>query len=170
MKTFLLAILAFMSLSAHADSCSLDFNNLKSSIDVQDKSQYLKLGPVVVDQVKKTKSQSGVLLSGVPIRYKAGGCEHIAETLSYKVKNNARTAKAAITLMIRMLDQTPVTEEAKYKNQMFVHFLNEALLGQIELSPVQPTQGKAYTIVCGDGSCEIKVKSDEISFNYDFAL
>lgn len=169
MKIMILAVLAALSLNAHAaDTCSLNFNALKSAINVS--GQFSKLDTVKINKKAKILSQTGLLKSGEAVRYTAGGCEHLAITYSYKIQNKASDGKAVAALLAQLLTKTPVISDAKGTRDMFIAQLKDAAKNGANLSEVQPENRKAYSIPCGDGYCEAQVNSNEISYSYDFAL
>lgn len=183
MKFYIILLLSLAGLAAHAGSnqCSLDPKGLKSAIDVTDKSQYLKLSPVKIG--KGSVSQSGVLQSGVPIKYQVGGCEHYGYSFQYGYKNLLKQVDSVIpgndknkyknlmiNLSLELLSQTTTTTEGSNEKDIMVRSLREAQANET-LEPIFSTSSDVlYEFPCGDATCQVEATNSKLVMGYSMPL
>lgn len=183
MKFCIALLVSLAAFTAHAGSadCTLDPKGLKSAIDVTDKSQYLKLSPVKSSQ--GNLSQSGVLQSGVPIKYAVGGCEHYGYSFEYKYKNLLKQVDSVIpgndknkyknlmiNLTLELLSQTSTTEDGTNEKDILVRSLREAQANEA-LEPVFSTPNDVlYEFSCGDATCQVRATNKKLTTGYSMPL
>lgn len=183
MKFCIALLVSLAAFTAHAGSadCTLDPKGLKSAIDVTDKSQYLKLSPVKNSQ--DNLSQSGVLQSGVPIKYQVGGCEHYGYSFEYKYKNLLKKVDSVVpgndknkyknlmfNLSLELLSQTATTEEGTSEKESLVNALREARDNET-LEPIFSTPNNViYEFPCGDATCQVEATNKKLVTGYSMAL